>query len=81
MPITIEKTIPLPTRATHKHRDDKYPELRQLEVGDSFMVRIATSTLASHGRRVAKDTGRKFLVRAVLDSAGAEQGARVWRKS
>jgi len=75
MSIKIEKNIPMPTRAA------KYPELRQLEVGDSFMVPIGASALANHARRVTKDTGRKFLVRTVVAQAGAERGARVWRKA
>jgi hypothetical protein len=81
MTIKIEKNIPMPTRAAGKPRAEKYPELRQLEVGDSFMVPIGASALANHARRVAKDTGHKFLVRTVVDKAGAELGARVWRKA
>ena len=81
MSIKIEKNIPLPTRAASKPRAEKYPELRQLEVGDSFFVPIGTAALSGHARRVAKETGRKFVVRSVIDSAGADRGARVWRKS
>ena len=79
--IKIEKNIPLPTRAARKPRAEKYPELRKLEVGDSFVVPIGASALANHARRVAKDTGRKFLVRTVIDKTGADLGARVWRKA
>lgn len=81
MSIKIEKNIPMPTRAASKPRAEKYPELRQLEVGDSFMVPIGASALANHARRVAKDTGRKFLVRSVIDKTGADLGTRVWRKA
>ena len=81
MTIKIEKNIPMPTRAASKPLAEKHPELRQLEVGDSFMVPIGASALANHARRVAKDTGRKFLVCTVVDQAGAERGARVWRKA
>lgn len=75
MAIKIDKNIPLPTRAANKPRAEKYPELRQLEVGDSFVAPIGVPALASHARRVAKDMGRKFVVRA------EDKGARVWRKA
>lgn len=75
MSIKIEKNIPMPARAASKSRAEKYPELRQLDVGDSFMVLIGTAALSSHARRVAKDTGRKFLVRP------EGEGSRVWRKA
>ena len=81
MSIKIEKNIPMPTRAASKPRAEKYPELRQLEVGDSFMVPIGAAALANHARRVTKDTGCKFVVRSVIDSDGVDRGARVWRKS
>jgi hypothetical protein len=79
--IKIEKNIPMPIRAVNKPRAEKYPELRQLEVGDSFMVPVGASALANHTRRVAKDTGCKFVVRSVFSEAGADIGARVWRKA
>jgi hypothetical protein len=72
--IKIEKNVPLPTRAAHKPRAEKYPELRQLEVGDSFVAPITAVALMAHARRVAKETGRKFVVRNL------QQGSRVWRK-
>ena len=72
MTIKIEKNIPMPTRAA---RAEKYSELRQLEVGDSFMVPISAAALSNHTRRVAKDTGCKFVVRPVPG------GTRVWRKA
>jgi hypothetical protein len=49
--------------------------LRQLEVGDSFAVPIGRAALAAHARRVAKETGRKFIVR------DEEGNSRVWRKA
>jgi hypothetical protein len=82
MTVKIEKNIPLPTRAVSKPRAEKYAALRQLEVGDSFMVGIGAPALASHARRVAKDTGYKFVVRPVIDEkTRADLGARVWRKA
>ena len=81
MSIKIEKNIPIPGRANGKARGEKYPELRQLEIGDSFAVTIGVSALSNHTRRVAKETGRKFLVRPVTEKAGAKSGARVWRKA
>ena len=75
MTIKIEKNIPMPTRAASKPRAEKYPELRQLEVGDSFVVGISAAALGTHARRVAKDTGRKFIVRP------EGEGSRVWRKA
>ncbi len=82
MSINIEKNIPLPKRAPFtRRRVEKYPELRQLEVGDSFMVPIADTTLRMHTRRVTKETGSKFVVRSVVNDAGDVIGSRVWRKS
>lgn len=82
MEIKIEKNIPLPARAGSKPRAEKYAALRQLEVGESFMVPIGAPALANHARRVGKDTGRKFVVRPVIDEKSrADLGARVWRKS
>ena len=75
MSIKIEKNIPMPTRAASKPRAEKYPELRQLEVGDSFMVSISTAALSNHARRVAKSMNRKFIVRP------EGKGSRVWRKA
>ena len=82
MSINIEKNIPMPERApVARRRVEKYPELRQLEVGDSFMVPIADTTLRMHTRRVTKETGSKFVVRSVVNDAGDVIGSRVWRKS
>ena len=86
MSINIEKNIPMPKRAPFvRRRVKKYPELRhelrQLEVGVSFMVPIADTTLRVHTRRVTKETGRKFVVRSVVNNAGDVIGSRVWRKS
>ena len=82
MSINIEKNIPMPKRAPiARRRAEKYPELRQLEVGDSFMVPIADTTLRVHTRRVTKETGSKFVVRSVVNDAGDVIGSRVWRKS
>ena len=82
MSINIEKNIPMPKRApVARRRAEKYPELRQLEVGDSFMVPIADTTLRMHTRRVTKETGSKFVVRSVVNDAGDVIGSRVWRKS
>lgn len=75
MTIKIEKNIPMPTRAASKPRAEKYAILRQLEVGDSFAVPIKVPALYNHARRVAKDTGRKFVVRP------EGEGSRVWRKA
>ena len=81
MTIKIEKNIPMPTRAASKPRAEKYHErVAHFELAQ-FRVPIGAAALANHARRVAKDTGRKFLVRTVVDSAGAERGARVWRKA
>jgi hypothetical protein len=82
MSINIEKNIPMPKRApVARRRVEKYPELRQLEVGDSFMVPIADTTLRMHTRRVTKETGSKFVVRSVVNDAGDVIGSRVWCKA
>lgn len=82
MSINIEKNIPMPKRAPYvRRRVEKYPELRQIEVGDSFMVPIADTTLRMHTRRVTKETGSKFVVRSVVNDAGDVIGSRVWRKA
>jgi len=72
--IKIDKHVPMPTRAK-KVRVEKYAVLRQLEVGDSFAVPIGKAALSAHARRVAKETGRKFIVR------DEEGNSRVWRKA
>lgn len=74
MAIKIEKNVPLPAR-NNKPRAEKYPELRQLEVGDSFVVSITAPALANHARLVAKEMKRKFVVRP------EGEGSRVWRKA
>ncbi len=71
--ITIENNIPLPTRA-NKDRAPKYP-IEQLLVGQSFHVGITRAALYTHALRVAKETGRKFVVRE------EGEGARIWRKA
>lgn len=81
MTIQIDKNIPMPARAVNKPRVEKYSEMRALEVGDSFMVPIGAPALWNHARRIGKDTGRKFVVRPVLDDSGASIGSRVWRKA
>ena len=80
MSIKIEKNVPLPTRATAA-RFEKYPELRQLEVGDSFVAPVGVSALAHHTRRITKETGNKFIIRQEIAQDGTDLGARVWRKS
>jgi len=72
--IKIDKDVPMPAR-TKSARTEKYAVLRQLEVGDSFAVPIGRAALAAHARRVAKETGRKFIVR------DEEGNSRVWRKA
>lgn len=72
--IKIDKDVPMPARAKSA-RAEKYAVLRQLEVGDSFAVPIGRAALAAHARRVAKETGRKFIVR------DEEGNSRVWRKA
>jgi len=79
MTIAIENNIPLPTRAT-RTGEAKYP-IDQLQPGESFFVPIGAATLASHARLVAKATGRKFIVRPVVDDAGVKTGSRIWRKA
>ena len=74
MAIKIEKNVPLPVR-NNKPRAEKYPELRQIEVGDSFVVPITAPAMSNHTRRVAKEMKRKFVVRP------EGKGSRVWRKA
>ena len=81
MSIYIDKNIPMPKRAPYARRAEKYPELRQLEVGDSFMVPITDTALRTHTRRVTKEIGSKFVVRSVVNDVGDTIGSRVWRKS
>ena len=81
MSIYIDKNIPMPKRAPYARRAEKYPELRQLEVGDSFMVPITDTALRIHTRRVTKEIGSKFVVRSVVNDAGDVIGSRVWRKA
>lgn len=79
MTITIEKNIPMPTRGV-RTAGNKYP-IDQLQPDESFFAPIGAPTLGNHARRVAKATGRKFIVRPVTDAAGVKTGSRIWRKS
>ena len=71
MTIVIDKHIPLPQRKKSE-RAEKYP-IRALEVGHSFYAPIKPAGLATHARRIAKETATKFVVRA------EGEGSRVWR--
>lgn len=68
----IEKRVPLPSPRKHGG-ESKYP-FRDMEVGDSFIVKGSDgnsirSTASNAGRRL----GRKFTV------ANEEDGHRIWR--
>ena len=71
--IEIRNDIPLPARA-RKDRAPKYP-VAELNVGQSFWVKLTKASLYAHALKVAKTTGRKFVVRE------EGEGARVWRKA
>ena len=71
--ITIDSNIPLPAR-TRKDSTPKYP-IAELNVGQSFWVELSKAGLYTHALKVAKATGRKFVVRE------EGEGARVWRKA
>ena len=70
--IEIRNDVPFPTRAVKA--EPKYP-IAELEFGESFWVPITKASLYSHALRVAKATGRKFVVRK------DGEGARIWRKA
>lgn len=71
--IEIRNDIPLPDRA-RKDRAPKYP-VAELNVGQSFWVKLTKASLYAHALKVAKTTGRKFVVRE------EGEGARIWRKA
>lgn len=71
--ITIDSNIPLPVRA-RKDCAPKYP-IAELNVGQSFWVKLTRAGLYVHALKVAKATGRKFVVRE------EGEGARIWRKA
>ena len=71
--IEIRNDIPLPTRA-RKDIAPKYP-VAELNVGQSFWVKLTKASLYAHALKVAKTTGRKFVVRE------EGEGARIWRKA
>ena len=71
--IEIRNDIPLPVRA-RKDRTPKYP-IAELNVGQSFWVKLTKASLYAHALKVAKATGRKFVVRE------DGEGARIWRKA
>lgn len=71
----IETGIPIPPPGNGGGRTPRYP-LRELEVGDSFLVTDPSVTQRRLGSRLAnfgKETGRKFTQRRTPD------GIRVWR--
>ena len=73
--IQIDKNIPIPPRNRQGRNDDKYP-IRDLDVGDSFIMPAKnTNTASGYVRAAAKrlGDGRKFTVRKT------EDGIRVWR--
>ena len=73
--IEIRNDIPLPDRARKDRapKGPKYP-VAELNVGQSFWVKLTKASLYAHALKVAKTTGRKFVVRE------DGEGARVWRK-
>ena len=71
--IEIRNDIPLPTR-DRKNRAPKYT-IAELNVGQSFWVKLTKAGLYVHALKVAKATGRKFVVRE------DGEGARIWRKA
>ena len=71
--IEIRNDIPLPVRV-RKDRAPKYP-IAELNVGQSFWVKLTKASLYAHALKVAKTTGRKFVVRE------DGEGARIWRKA
>ena len=74
--IEIRNDIPLPARARKDRapKDPKYP-VAELNVGQSFWVKLTKASLYAHALKVAKTTGRKFVVRE------EGEGARIWRKA
>ena len=74
--IEIRNDIPLPARARKDRapKGPKYP-VAELNVGQSFWVKLTKASLYAHALKVAKATGRKFVVRE------DGEGARIWRKA
>lgn len=73
--IQIDKNIPIPPRKRPGQKGSKYP-IRDLDVGDSFIMAVKDTSIASAYLRVAAiriGDGRKFTVRKT------EDGIRVWR--
>lgn len=77
--LKIDKSVPL--EANQSSSAGKYP-LREMEVGDSFLlplvdgsVAVTRSRVSGRAAQVGKDLGRKFVTRVV------EGGVRVWRVS
>ncbi len=77
----IEKGIPFPTRAPRtRENGEKYPAIRQLEVGDSVVIPIQKFAASKHYLIVARELGRRFVSRNIADDNNYIIGCRVWRK-
>lgn len=81
--IPIDRDIPVPPRKPAGGvgpRTKKRRPWRQMQLGDSFMVKASPGaanrlqvTLAQTGRRIFEETGMRFTTRQI------EGGVRVWR--
>lgn len=63
----IEKNIPIPPRQC------RYPELVQMEIGDSILIKEPRGSVQNTVCRIGKRLGVKFTTRQM------NHGVRVWR--
>lgn len=78
MSVPVQQDVPVPQRG----RAPRYP-LRTMDVGESFFVAGVTSAAMCAAVRRARDTGRTFTVRSVIEEEhlGGVEGVRCWRTS
>lgn len=80
MEIKIEKNIPIPPiRKRSQYRGGQgetefTKTLREMEVGDSFLIALEKSTISAAFSRIRKETERSFTMRSVGNGK-----YRVWR--
>lgn len=71
--IPIDKGIPIPTRCRGRAGRRLLFPFADMEIGDSFFVAGAASSVESAASRYGQKLGRKFTARYV------DGGVRVWR--
>ncbi len=83
--ITIEKDVPIPD-PIHQHNQGKYKFMRNLEVGDSFVINGNTPDYDAarvrsyvYSNKTAARYGMRFSIRTLEGPCKKPTAIRVWR--